>query len=146
MNLPNELIHLIEEKWLIDRFSGAHFHQLPTQLVTIASKKIHLLEKYNYSSDTIRWLIRCENIPVLNWVYKNRKYWNNLPQDVIILGIVTHKQLAVEWADTVLDPRLKEDILYTFKAVTAKNDKALDFLRRHGYRWSDDLLHLEENV
>ena len=146
MNLPNELACLIREKHVIQTCTGRLFHQLPKEIVAIATNNLFLLEKYAFSSDTVRWLIREENVAVMTWIYRNRNLWHNLPNDVIILAIVTNKPKMLEWADSVLDSRLKADILYAFKAVTNKNDYAVELLRARGYRWSDDLLNLEENI
>lgn len=143
MNLPNELIRIIQEKHALCIYSNAPLQNIPEHLAAIVEKTVELFPLFKYDDNTLNWLVDREYVQLLDWVFKHRNEWHELEKDIMLASIIDKKPKVMEWADSVILRHMREDDVYfTFTAVREHNDYAVEFLRARGYRWTDKLLSM----
>lgn len=130
MNLSNELIYLVNEKFLINKFSNDSLKKIPRTLINIAVRN-NLFHMFQCDTEAIKRFVREEQIPALDWISKNRGKWTH--KEILVLAIIANKRAVIEWIDSVMNPCFKADNYFNFKAVTVGNDWAVEFLRYRGY-------------
>ena len=147
MDLPYELVLLVQSKKTFIDHCGKNLDKVPKSVLDAVLEN-NLLDKFSYSSDTLRFFIKGENIKILEWVIHNKNIWHQLAKQILLIAVITGKNKVVEWVLPLVEketPWEKDDIMYCWKAVSNENWQGLELLKKWGYQYNDSLLEARQN-